>query len=929
MKQSTWSRRLASLFLILTFLCAPVAVLAKKGEKNFKRGLDHEKMEQWEQAAQEYALALATNPSDLEYQLHYRRALFSASQKFMDQGRTLAEQGNYAGAYNAFRQAYGYDPVNDLAIAEMNRMLRLQREKEGANGTTTKPGAQSGGDGTTTVPASFDRTNGAQGGRIADGQARPQQGVPAVTPRSEQLRVINFNGDLEDFIRKMAEELGLNVITDRDFPKRQIKVNLRDVTAARALDDIFIAQNLFFQKLDRRTILVADQSKRGQYQQLVLRTFYLVNIDPQEARNLIQSALPPNAGRQPLVTPNKATNSITVRDTPENIRLIEDLLRAIDKDRAEVVMDVNIYEVSRTNLLQLGNQIGASTSLGNLGGFNPLSILVGGPNGRGQVVDSGTGSGKGTGTKVLADATTTAASVITALGGSFVLPATQLSAFQSRDNSRLLAHTLVHAYDGEQSITRIGQKVPIQTAQVTPFGSVGTGTGTTTGGTNGVFGGTGFPVIQYQDTGLNLKFTPQVFPNQDVEVKMEIESNDVIGGATALTPTFSQRTMSGKARIPNGRTVMIASVAQDKQSRGSQGLPLLGLIPVLGRLFSTPTSNNINADIVITMTPRVLSAPIVTPEDIDVRPSGTLQSPISDSLEAMVHDAEREENLAAARQLPTSTSVQVATTADTSKPTATDASKTNETAAASPPNTQTPPANAQTSAPAMQSVAQNAPTQIADASAPAYVPAPKLLANGAVGVGNSFAPSSAKPVSTTDASIASGAHMLPVVITEDVPPPVPAVAVTKSAPAVASASVEPAQLFVMTGQKEMRVGERQRLMIFIKTDAPLSLAAATLKFDPRVVAVRSIERGSLFTDAQKAQAQLTQSIDPRGSLLALVAPPTGSTLTGAGVLFFVEIEAIATGECEIGFDAAGIHLMSTDGRGVATQTTPARLTVKQ
>ncbi|HEX8161640.1 MAG TPA: secretin N-terminal domain-containing protein, partial [Pyrinomonadaceae bacterium] len=605
MKQTTTARRLASLFMALCLLAMPLAVSAKKGEKNYKAGLNHEKMEQWEQAAQEYALAVATNPADMEYQLHYRRALFNASQKFMDQGRALSEQGDYTGAYNAFRQAYGYDPVNELAVAEMNRMLRLQREKEGLNGTTTRPSASLGaGGGAATVPASYDATGAAQGGRVAS------QAAQALPPtRSEQLRVINYNGDLEDFVRKMAEELGLNVIFDRDFPKRQIKVNLRDVTAARALDHIFIAQNLFFQKLDRRTVLVADQGKRGQYQQLVLRTFYLTNIDPANARNLIQAALPPNAGRQPLVTPNKETNSITVRDTPENIRLIDELIRAIDKDRAEVVMDVNIYEVSRTSLLQLGNQIGSASSLGGLGGFNPLSILVGGPNGRGQNVTSG-GGGKTGGSKTLADAAATVATSVTALGGSFVIPATQLSLFQSKDNSRLLAHTQVHAFDGEQSVTRIGQKVPIQTAQVTPFGGINTGTGTAgaAGSANSVFGSGGYPVIQYQDTGLNLKFTPQVFPNQDVEVKMEIESNDVIGGATALTPTFSQRTMSGKARIPNGRTVMIASVAQDKQSHGRQGLPVLGLIPILGRLFSTPTDNSSNADIVITVSPRVLSS---------------------------------------------------------------------------------------------------------------------------------------------------------------------------------------------------------------------------------------------------------------------------------------------------------------------------------
>jgi general secretion pathway protein D len=900
MKQTTTARRLASLFMALCLLAAPLAVSAKKGEKNYKLGLNHERMEQWEQAAQEFALAVATNPADMEYQLHYRRALFNASQKFMDQGRALSEQGDYTGAYNAFRQAYGYDPVNELAVAEMNRMLRLQREKEGLNGTTTRSTA-SLGNGATTTPVSYDATGAAppQGGR---GATQAAQALPPT--RSEQLRVINFNGDLEDFVRKMSEELGLNVIFDRDFPKRQVKVNLRDVTAARALDHIFIAQNLFFQKLDRRTVLVADQGKRGQYQQLVLRTFYLTNIDPQNARNLIQSALPPNAGRQPLVTPNKETNSITVRDTPENIRLIEELLRAIDKDRAEVVMDVNIYEVSRTNLLQLGNQIGNATSLGGIGGFNPLTILVGGPNGRGQVVNSG--GGKGGGTKALADAA--AGTVITALGGSFVLPATQLSIFQSKDNSRLLAHTQVHAFDGEQSVTRIGQKVPIQTAQVTPFGGLGAGTATPqAGGAGSVFGSGGYPVIQYQDTGLNLKFTPQVFPNQDVEVKMEIESNDVIGGANALTPTFSQRTMSGKARIPNGRTVMIASVAQDKQSHGKQGLPILGLIPILGRLFSTPTDNSSNADIVITVLPRVLSAPVVTPDDIQTRDAGTLQSPVSDSLEAVVRAAEREEQLAAARQLPTNAAVQVQTAAAEAKTTG---------AAAAAPQTET-----------------------AEASAPAYVPAPQILA----GAGNSLAPTSV-PAATVAAvagvKTTADAYPIPVINTDDAPPPVPAVAFKDAAaktmagaPVSAYAAAPAPQaggavLHLLTGG-EMRVGERRRVMVFINTTTPLSLAAAALKFDPRVVAVRSVTKGSLFGDAQGAQPSVTQSVDARGSLLALVAPAAGSAVGGAGVLLFVEVEALAAGESLFGFDRAGLYLMSADGKPVVAQTSQARLTVKQ
>jgi general secretion pathway protein D len=602
--------------LALCLLALPVSVLAKKGEKNFKKGLQYEAAQQWEKAAQEFTLAVAANPSDVEYQLHFRRASFNASQSYMQQGRALAEQQDYVGAYNAFRQAYGYDPVNSLAVSEMDRMLRLQGVKEG-----NLPGG----------------TNGANGTReMSEGATLSPTGTqePALTSsRPEQLRVVGYSGDLKAFIRSLAEQLGLNVVFDRQSfaTSRTIDLNLRDVTTAQALDYVFLQEGLFFQKLSRRTILVADQTRRPQYQQLVLRTFFLSNIDPTEARTLVTQAIPPSVGRpQTIVVPDKATNSLTVRDTAENVRLIGELLASIDKDRAEVVMDVNIYEVTKSDLLQIGNQIGDASSLTALGGirsgaatFNALTRAV-----------VGTG--------------TAATALPSSFGAALVLPASAIAALQSKDRTKLIASTQVHAFNGEESTARIGQRVPVQTAQAYPFG-VQTGTG---GGTGvGSFPTGGFPVINYEPTGLTLKFTPQVFPNLDVQVKMSIESKDVLGAGT-LTPTFTERTITGTARVQNNRTMMLASVAQDIESNGRKGLPLLGLIPVLGRMFTAPTRDNRQVDIVIAVTPRVLRAPAVTPRDEEMRPSGTLQSPTTGSLEAMIRDADEEERIAAARRLP-------------------------------------------------------------------------------------------------------------------------------------------------------------------------------------------------------------------------------------------------------------------------------------
>src|SRR5688572_18715449 len=429
MRNNSRSRIFITLVLALSLLSMPMTAFAKKGEKNFKRGMDYERAQQWDKAAQEFTLAVAADPSNMEYQLHFRRASFNASQTYMQQGRSLAERGDYVGAYNAFRQAYGYDAVNELAVSEMERMLRLQAVKEGR----TPPGASGNGNGTS-------NGSGAKGSEVPDGGSMtPTSAQDTPSASSQQLRIINYTGDLKALIRSLAEQLSLNVIFDRQSftQSRTIDLNLKDVTTAQALDYVFLQEGLFFQKLSRRTILVADQARRPQYQQLVLRTFYLSNMKPADARTLVQQAIPPSVGRpQTIVVPDEATNSLTVRDTAENVRLIGELLQSVDKDRAEVVMDVAIYEVSKTDLLKLGNQIGQE-ALNSIGGSPGFSLL------------SGAGTlGQGTPGVNLSGIV---GNVPTALAAALVFPQSTLWAFQAKGNTKLIAqrHRLVLSYEAE------------------------------------------------------------------------------------------------------------------------------------------------------------------------------------------------------------------------------------------------------------------------------------------------------------------------------------------------------------------------------------------------------------------------------------------------------------------------------------------------
>jgi len=924
-RTSSNARALASLLVVFCLLAAPMTAFAKKGDKNFKRGMQYETAQQWEKAAQEFTLAIASDPSNVEYRLHYQRAVFNASQMYMQQGRALAEQRDYLGAYNAFRQAYGYDPVNQLALSEMERMLRLQREKTG------EAGAGDGGSGGAKATSS-DSSAQQQGAGGTPAQPSTTNAQPDLNLPPQQLRVIKYTGDLKLFIRSLAEQLGLNVIFDNTTFRtpRTTEVNFTDVTTAQALDLLFLQEGLFFQKVNRHTILVADQNRRTAFQQLSIRTFYLANMKPDDAMKIAQSVLPPNQGRpQPLVLKDDATNSVTVRDTPENLRLIGEVLRSMDKDRAEVVMDVGIYEVSRTDLLQLGNQIGVGDSSGffSLGGTSGLNIIGGSR----QVAQ-------------------TLTNVPTALGAALVIPSTALTAFQRRDHTKLLASTQIHAFNGEESSARIGQRVPVQTAQTYPFSTVpsttGTGPGTSTGTTvPGVFSG-GFPVIQYEPTGLTLKFQPQVFPNLDVQVKMDIESKD-IQNAGSLTPTFTERTITGTARIQNNRTMMLASVAQNQESNGRRGLPLLGLIPVLGRLFTSPTHNDNQIDIVIAVTPRVLRAPAVTPSDEIERPSGTTTSPTNASLEAMMVEVYREDQLAAARRIPKNVTVQLAD-ADAAPPTYVPAPKalvnTGEAAQAQPATGAPQEATAQ-AIPTALTISPQPANALAEAIAKLTGEEPPLMTVLVDKKSVDAPPTSSKATPSSNVV----AMPLPKLMLAKAP----AVEKSEAAPSNSSRAEKPsfgeklktrlfgklaaqpetaqvpAEARLMPEQQEMRVGDKQRIALVLASKASLGSTILRFRFDSTKIAVRSVSQSD-WPGGSESAPTVMQSIDPAGVVTIAISPQAAAPLKpGANVLLYLEIEAIAPGDSVISFDPFNAHVTAADGRAVNLQTADSSMTVKK
>ena len=630
------TRRSVALALVLTMIgigLAPVSTYADH-KKYFKEGLRFEDNKQWDKAAEKFALAVAEKPSNVEYQLHFQRCLVNAGIMLVERGDMLAEQKDFNAAYQSFRQAYSFDPTNDLARIKMRRMLEVQ----GLPTDGVPTGRDSAG------PPLKPSANVKAGYTTVDGVAQPSFNkvqLPGFQPSKKQVKtdvIARTDTLLLPFIENLAQAMGLNVVFDFQVAQtrnQKLVIELRNVTRAKALEIILKANNLMYIQIDTRTLMIAmdNPQSRAKYEQMAARTFYIKNADLTELRNAISQTL-----QTKFITPVKHLNALIVRDTPTNLDLVEQLIDSLDKSKAEVLIDVNIYEVSRNDLLSIGNQFAvpdsnSTTSTithGNLGGF--------GANG---LVDSA------------ARAHTFISSSV--LGFALGMPASAISLFQDKGKAKLLASTQVHVLDGEDQSIKIGQRVPIQTAAFPTFATpsrsqtraIEQSTGinpadvaTGLGGAFGGFSGTAFPQIQYENVGLNIDMKPQVFEDE-VYMKMKISSTSLDTSTGKLTPSFNQREMSSVARIKDGKPTLIAGVSQTNQSKETKGMPILGLIPILGRFFATPDTIDRQSDVVITVTPHILRRADITDKDHLTRAAGYSADPATQlSIQQIIELAE-------------------------------------------------------------------------------------------------------------------------------------------------------------------------------------------------------------------------------------------------------------------------------------------------
>lgn len=594
MGRSSFPKRVhAGVLIALILLWASPGEAGSKGKKYFQEGQKLEAAGKFDQAAEQYLLALSESGRP-EYHIAYRRAALQASLLLTRRGRELMESGQYEEAYHAFRRAYQFDQTNELARELARRALELAQKGE------------------KDVPAPTGSTFGSPGPpELQAGRARPQS--PAEPPQGsarhqeEAKQDVIFRDDLKAVIAQLGRQLGLNVLFDQSVPDRRISVELRGVTKAQALDAILLSNGLFFQPLTENTILVAlDQpANRNRLQQTQVQTFYLKHADPLQ----VQQQLAQMAGQlRAQIMVNQDLRALIVRTTPENLKLFGEIIASIDKEKPEVMIDVSIYEVARNDLIEIGNQLlyeGFFSTPPPAGQIRPGTLNLLGM---------------------------TMGQVITEQRLALAIPTSIIRFLQTRGRSNLLDSIQVHALDGQQVTANIGRQIPIQTASIpTSFVNVaptqpGQQPGTPqTGLLNNIFG-FGFPQIEYRPVGLNVTITPTVYSDEYVKLEMEVETSGFNEGPTSLTPIFTTRKLKSVATVRTGQAAMMAAVAQKRDEQGRTSIPFLGFLPVIGRFFSIPKQTGNTTDILITVTPHILRAASIEERDRLARLAGTLQS---------------------------------------------------------------------------------------------------------------------------------------------------------------------------------------------------------------------------------------------------------------------------------------------------------------
>ncbi len=347
-----------------------------------------------------------------------------------------------------------------------------------------------------------------------------------------------------------------------------IRVNLflRNTPIEDAIDVILSSHQLGKKVLNANTLLIYPQSRAQEYQELYVRSFYLNNMDAKRAMNLIKTVL---KARDVYV--DEKLNTLVIRDTLENVQIAEKLIASQDLNEPEVMLEVEVMEINRRNLEQLGMQYPTQIGLGVQG------------------------NARGSTTNMPIPGKLTFAELKQFNGGMGVFsvndPAIVLNLLHQDTDTNLLANPKIRVKNRDKAKIHVGDKIPVLTSVANAQGFVS-------------------QTVSYLEVGIKLDVEPVVQLQDQVSIKVGLEVSNVTDqvktDSGVLAYTIGSRNATTTLQLKNNETQILAGLFRDDVQKISRKVPGLGSLPLIGKLFSDDNNDKRKNEIVLLITPRIL-----------------------------------------------------------------------------------------------------------------------------------------------------------------------------------------------------------------------------------------------------------------------------------------------------------------------------------
>ena len=494
--------------------------------------------------------------------------------------------GQTEAAEFSYRQVLASDPRNtramqgieQLAVDRRNALLLLQAEQ------LLKKGDPLGAERVVRTVRVQDPLNaGARRLQLEIDQIREKEANPASNPAVKAALakpvVLEFrDATLKSVFEVLSRSSGLNFAFDKDV-KGDTKVTLfvRNSPLEDILKLILTTNQLEKRQLNENSFLIYPNTaaKGKEYQELVTRSFYLANTDVKQAMSLVKTV-----AKSKDVFADEKLNLLIVKDTPEAIRLIERLIDSLDLAEPEVMLEVEVLEVTRSRLNEFGLDWPDAIGYGQL--TRDINSVI-------------TSSGTTVGTTTTLGGTLAAGFVnlknTSGLTAFVANPAFTLNIKGQNADTNVLANPRIRVKNREKAKIHIGDKLPVFTT--TSTANVGVSAS-----------------VAYLDVGLKLEVEPNVTLDDEVSIKIGLEvssiTKEVPGPSNSLAYQIGSRSASTVLRLRNGETQVLAGLISDEERKTTSHIPGLGEIPVIGRAFGSHRDTSVKTEIILLITPRVV-----------------------------------------------------------------------------------------------------------------------------------------------------------------------------------------------------------------------------------------------------------------------------------------------------------------------------------